>query len=72
MHPFHFARTRLAADIGSGATREFTGAFNCWRKVFSNDGPKGLYRGYGISVAGIVFYKAAYFGLYDTAKESLK
>jgi solute carrier family 25 (adenine nucleotide translocator) protein 4/5/6/31 len=32
------------------------------------DGVYGLYRGFGISVIGIIFYRAAYFGTYDTGK----
>lgn len=33
-----------------------------------SDGVYGLYRGFGISVIGIIFYRAAYFGTYDTGK----
>ncbi len=35
-----------------------------------SDGIFGLYRGYGPSVAGIVVYRAGYFGLYDFSKTS--
>jgi len=28
----------------------------------------GLYRGFGVSVAGIIVYRAAFFGFYDTTK----
>jgi len=28
----------------------------------------GLYQGFGISVVGIIFYRASYFGLFDTGK----
>ena len=69
VYPLDFARTRLAADVGSGGDREFTGIVDCLRKIATKDGPQGLYRGFGISVAGIIFYRAAYFGLFDTAKE---
>ena len=69
VYPLDFARTRLAADVGSGADREFNGIVDCLRKIATKDGPQGLYRGFGISVAGIIFYRAAYFGLFDTAKE---
>jgi len=31
----------------------------------------GLYRGFGISVVGIIMYRAAYFGLFDTGKAVL-
>ena len=70
VYPLDFARTRLAADVGSGGDREFTGIVDCLRKIATKDGPQGLYRGFGISVAGIIFYRAAYFGLFDTAKEA--
>merc|ERR1712087_829426 len=68
VYPLDFARTRLAADVGSGKTREFTGIVDCLRKIATKDGVQGLYRGFGISVAGIIFYRAAYFGMYDTGK----
>jgi len=70
VYPLDFARTRLAADVGSGKSREFTGIVNCLTKIAAKDGPQGLYRGFGISVAGIIFYRAAYFGMFDTAKEA--
>merc|ERR1712021_199569 len=56
VYPLDFARTRLAADVGSGADREFNGIVDCLRKIATKDGPQGLYRGFGISVAGIIFY----------------
>lgn len=31
-------------------------------------GPIALYQGFGVSVQGIIVYRGAYFGLYDTAK----
>lgn len=72
VYPLDFARTRLAADIGKGtADREFTGLGNCLAKVFKSDGPLGLYRGFFVSVQGIIIYRAAYFGFYDTAKGML-
>merc|ERR1711934_766761 len=68
VYPLDFARTRLAADVGSGKKREFTGIVNCLTKIAAKDGPQGLYRGFGISVAGIIAYRAAYFGMFDTGK----
>jgi solute carrier family 25 (adenine nucleotide translocator) protein 4/5/6/31 len=68
VYPLDFARTRLAADVGSGGAREFTGLVDCLKKVALNDGPIGLYRGFGISVIGIVAYRASYFGMFDTGK----
>jgi len=71
VYPLDFARTRLAADVGSGGDREFTGLVDCLRKIFVKDGPQGLYRGFGISVVGIIAYRAAYFGMFDTGKAVL-
>jgi solute carrier family 25 (mitochondrial adenine nucleotide translocator), member 4/5/6/31 len=71
VYPLDFARTRLAADVGSGGAREFTGLIDCLKKVGASDGATGLYRGFGISVVGIVAYRAAYFGCYDTGKAML-
>jgi len=71
VYPLDFARTRLAADVGSGKTREFTGLLDCLMKNFKKDGPMGLYRGFGISVVGIIMYRAAYFGIFDAGKEFL-
>eukprot|EP00350_Pseudokeronopsis_sp_OXSARD2_P006064 CAMPEP_0170543080 /NCGR_PEP_ID=MMETSP0211-20121228/2314_1 /TAXON_ID=311385 /ORGANISM="Pseudokeronopsis sp., Strain OXSARD2" /LENGTH=102 /DNA_ID=CAMNT_0010846365 /DNA_START=320 /DNA_END=628 /DNA_ORIENTATION=- len=69
VYPLDFARTRLAADVGKGdGNREFSGLVNCLTKILQKDGPYGLYRGFGISVVGIIFYRAAYFGMFDTGK----
>ena len=68
VYPLDFGRTRLAADVGSGKAREFNGLVDCLRKVAMSDGVAGLYRGFGISVIGIIAYRASYFGMYDTGK----
>lgn len=72
VYPLDFARTRLGADVGKGAAeREFLGLGDCLVKVFRSDGMYGLYRGFNVSVQGIIIYRAAYFGLYDTIKPML-
>ncbi|ODN02878.1 ADP,ATP carrier protein [Orchesella cincta] len=75
VYPLDYARTRLAADIGkdkksagAGATREFNGMGDCIKKTIKADGILGLYRGFGVSVQGIIIYRACFFGFYDTAK----
>jgi len=69
VYPLDFARTRLAADVGKGSgNREFKGLGDCLAKIFKADGLGGLYRGFFVSVQGIIIYRAAFFGLYDTAK----
>jgi solute carrier family 25 (adenine nucleotide translocator) protein 4/5/6/31 len=68
VYPLDFARTRLAADIGKKADREFKGLADCLIKIAKHDGPIGLYRGFFVSVQGIIIYRAAYFGCFDTIK----
>jgi solute carrier family 25 (adenine nucleotide translocator) protein 4/5/6/31 len=68
VYPLDFGRTRLAVDVGSGKSREFTGLMDCLTKTYKSDGIYGLYRGFGISVLGIIFYRASYFGMFDTGK----
>ncbi|KAJ3358862.1 hypothetical protein HDU91_005098 [Kappamyces sp. JEL0680] len=68
VYPLDYARTRLASDVGKGQ-RTFTGIYDCLKKTAQ--GPKGvlgLYQGFGVSVAGIVAYRGAQFGLNDTIK----
>jgi solute carrier family 25 (adenine nucleotide translocator) protein 4/5/6/31 len=71
VYPLDFARTRLAADVGTGKDREFTGLVDCLTKVAKRSGPMSLYQGFGVSVQGIIVYRGAYFGLYDTGKGAL-
>jgi len=71
VYPLDFARTRLAADIGKSGNRQFTGLGNCISTIFKKDGAIGLYRGFGVSVGGIIVYRAAFFGGFDTAKAML-
>lgn len=72
VYPLDFARTRLAADVGKGdGQREFKGLGDCLSKIFKSDGLVGLYRGFGVSVQGIIIYRASYFGCFDTAKGML-
>lgn len=72
VYPLDFARTRLAADVGKGpGEREFSGLLDCLKKIFKTDGLLGLYRGFLVSVQGIIIYRAAYFGFYDTARGML-
>mmetsp|Transcript_28855 Transcript_28855/g.59137 ORF Transcript_28855/g.59137 Transcript_28855/m.59137 type:complete len:324 (+) Transcript_28855:32-1003(+) len=72
VYPLDFARTRLGADVGKGADREFTGLVDCISKTAKKGGPLSLYQGFGISVAGIIVYRGAYFGFYDSAIGVLK
>jgi solute carrier family 25 (mitochondrial adenine nucleotide translocator), member 4/5/6/31 len=65
VYPLDYARTRLASDVGSGK-QQFNGLIDCLTKTVKSSGISGLYNGVGVSVAGIIPYRGAYFGLFDT------
>lgn len=71
VYPLDFARTRLAADVGKGDQRQFTGLGHCLKTIYKKDGARGLYQGFAVSVGGIIVYRAAFFGGFDTAKQVL-
>lgn len=71
-YPLDFARTRLATDIGGPKEkRQFKGLFDCLSKVVAKDGIRGIYRGILLSIPVAIVFRATYFGMYDTAKETL-
>eukprot|EP00753_Platysulcus_tardus_P002725 PLAT11843.1.p2 GENE.PLAT11843.1~~PLAT11843.1.p2 ORF type:complete len:310 (-),score=131.67 PLAT11843.1:237-1145(-) len=75
VYPLDFARTRLAVDVGSGKQREFNGTFDVIAKTAKRNGmfkKGGVYNGFWVSCTGIIIYRGAYFGLYDTAADFLK
>lgn len=66
VYPLDYARTRLASDVGTGK-KQFNGLMDCLIKT--TKGPGGffsLYNGFSPSVAGIIAYRGAQFGLNDT------
>jgi solute carrier family 25 (adenine nucleotide translocator) protein 4/5/6/31 len=65
VYPLDYARTRLASDVGTGK-QQFNGLIDCLSKTVKSQGIGGLYNGIGVSVAGIIPYRGAYFGLFDT------
>jgi solute carrier family 25 (adenine nucleotide translocator) protein 4/5/6/31 len=66
VHPLDYVRTRLAND----RTR-FTGMRDVFQQTWRVDGLAGLYRGFWLSLVGIVVYRGLYFGLYETWKPLL-
>jgi len=72
VYSLDYARTRLANDAKSskkgGGERQFNGLIDVYRKTLKTDGIVGLYRGFVISVVGIIVYRGLYFGLYDSLK----
>jgi solute carrier family 25 (adenine nucleotide translocator) protein 4/5/6/31 len=74
VYSLDYARTRLANDAKSakkGGERQFNGLIDVYKKTLASDGIRGLYRGFGPSVTGIIVYRGLYFGLYDSLKPVL-
>ncbi|ORM41869.1 uncharacterized protein BXIN_0643 [Babesia sp. Xinjiang] len=71
VYPLDFARTRLASDVRKEGQREFTGLIDCLMKIRRSTGFFSLYKGFNISVTGIIVYRGTYFGMYDSAKAML-
>jgi len=65
VYPLDFARTRLASDVG-GSEKQFKGLADCLTKTMKAGGVRALYNGLGVSIIGIIPYRGAYFGLFDT------
>ncbi|ESR54049.1 hypothetical protein CICLE_v10021273mg [Citrus x clementina] len=71
LYHLDYARTRLGTDAREcliSGQRQFKGLLDVYSKTLSSDGIGGLYRGFGVSIIGITFYRGMYFGLYDTMK----
>ena len=73
MQPLDLARTRLAADVGTAANREFKGLRDCLETIYRKQGPTGGFRGLylGFNPYAVFLYRAIYFGLYDTGRPIL-
>jgi len=71
VYSLDYARTRLSNDAKStkgGGERQFKGLVDVYKKTLATDGVLGLYRGFLPSLGGIIIYRGAYFGAYDTLK----
>lgn len=74
VYSLDYARTRLSSDAKAakkGGERQFDGLIDVYRKTLRSDGIAGLYRGFNISLVGIVVYRGLYFGMYDSLKPVL-
>nr|KAF6267865.1 solute carrier family 25 member 6 [Myotis myotis] len=66
-----FWRGNMANVIRYFPERQFKGLGDCLVQITKSDGIRGMYQGFNVSVQGIIIYRAAYFGVYDTAKGML-
>ncbi|KAJ0094275.1 hypothetical protein Patl1_17220 [Pistacia atlantica] len=74
VYSLDYARTRLTNDAKAakkGGERQFNGLIDVYKKTLKSDGIAGLYRGFNISLVGIIVYRGLYFGMYDSLKPVL-
>ena len=57
--------------MGKGDARKVKGMYHCLQTIAATDGVGGLYKGFMVSLYGIIVYRAAFFGGYDTMKGML-
>lgn len=67
-YPLDLARTRMSTDLGKGSQKMYNGLVDCIKKTWKEGRVRAMYKGFGISVFGIIPYRAVYFGGYDTLK----
>ena len=71
LYPFQHGFVKRAADVLSpetGMTRQYKGITDIWKNIVRVDGVRGLYKGLGLALAGVIVYRGLYFGLYDSLK----
>merc|ERR1712072_156231 len=67
--PLDFARTKLSTDVLSkSGRRQYSGLFDCFRKVVKTEGLMGCYSGIQTALTGVFLYKALSLGIYDYLK----
>jgi len=69
VYPLDLARTRLSTDYkAADGIKKYNGLIDCLGQTYREGGIRALYRGFNISVAGIIPYRAVYFGGYSFLK----
>jgi solute carrier family 25 (adenine nucleotide translocator) protein 4/5/6/31 len=69
VYPLDLARTLLSTDKKSAdGKKKYSGLGHVLKSTYAEGGISSLYKGFAISVAGIIPYRAVYFGGYDTLK----
>lgn len=67
-YPFDYARTRLASDLKSGKP-QFKGIWDCIYSTVSQQGIRGLYTGWSVTVAGAFVYRAGQLGCFKQIQD---
>jgi len=66
VYSLDYASTRLSSDTAQDHKgRQFNGLLDVYQKTLQSDGITGLYRGFIVSIYGIIIYRSLYFGFYD-------
>mmetsp|Transcript_15269 Transcript_15269/g.30849 ORF Transcript_15269/g.30849 Transcript_15269/m.30849 type:complete len:334 (+) Transcript_15269:328-1329(+) len=71
LYPLAFMRTRLAVDVGVAERGErmfANGMRDITRTIWSSDGIRGFYKGYGIALISVSMHRFVYLGGYDYIK----
>jgi len=67
-YPFDFARTRLASDLGKGGG-QFKGIWDCIATTVRQQGIRGLYTGWSVTVMGAFVYRAGQLGCFKQIQD---
>jgi len=67
-YPFDYARTRLASDVKKGQG-QFKGIGDCIFTTVRNQGLRGLYTGWSVTVAGAFVYRAGQLGCFKQIQD---
>ena len=64
---------RLALDVGrTTEERQFKNMRDCINKTYQSNKLIGFYRGYFISIFGIILYRGTYFGVFEIVKTKIQ
>lgn len=67
--PVELIKAKLQVQYGDAASRQYNGTFDCTRKIFSQYGIRGIFQGYGATLARNVPANIVYFAFYETLKK---
>ncbi|XP_078524567.1 mitochondrial adenyl nucleotide antiporter SLC25A24 [Lissotriton helveticus] len=66
IYPMEVLKTRLAV----GKTGQYTGMFDCGKKILKKEGVKAFYKGYVPNILGIIPYAGIDLAIYETLKNA--
>ncbi|CAL0324066.1 unnamed protein product [Lupinus luteus] len=66
--PVDVVSQRLMVQGGADSPRQYTNGVDAFRKILRNDGPRGLYRGFGISILTYAPSNAVWWASYSVTQ----